>query len=124
MSTISSGNVPRELMPGVVWCEKAEAEFAEVFAGLMRKYESASKAAFAHEAPEECATREARWVVEIKLHQRFIKARVQDAMRCVSPDAKRQLVADWKRQFGVERTDRLIAIVKSDKLKQTVLEVW
>lgn len=121
---ISSGPVPRELMPGVVWCEKAEAEFAEVFSGLMRKYQSASNAAFAHENPEDCATREARWVVEIKLHQRFMKARVQDAMRCVSPDAKRRLVADWKREYGVERTDRLIAIVKSDKLKQTVLEAW
>lgn len=117
---IESGPVPRELFPGIVWCEQAEARFVEFAQEYLRKLGDRSETPGFREA----AIREARWAVEIDLHHKFTKARVLEAGRCVSPDSKRKLVAEWKRLYGVERTDRLVGMLKNDKLKQTILEKW
>ena len=123
-NVFSSGDVPRELLPGIVWCEKAEAEFVQMATEYLRK---ANRFGDESEPPAEvrdAALREARWAVEIRLHQRFVKARIQEAGRCVSPSQKRSLVDGWKRQYGDERTSRLVRMVKSENLKATILEKW
>ncbi len=117
--SLCSGDVPRELIPGIVWCEKAEAEFVERTKAFLR-----TSPLPASDALKECAMREARWAVEIRLHQRFTKARVQEADRCFSPADKRQLVTQWKKLYGEKRAFALVDIVKSDRLKAKVLEAW
>ncbi len=123
-NVLSSGDVPRELMPGIVWCEKAEAEFVQMATVYMSRANRFGDESDLPAEVLEAAVREARWAVEIRLHQRFVKARVLEAVHCVSPQQKRCLVDDWKRQFGDERASRLVSMVKSEKLKNTILEKW
>lgn len=120
MSALSSGPVPREVIPGIEWCHRAEVEFVRIASEFLRKLGDSAERLDARES----ALREARWVVEIRLHQRFCKARVLEAGRCATPDAKRRLVADWTRLYGEERTERLLRMVRHEGLKQTVVEKW
>lgn len=117
---IESGPVPRELIPGIVWCEKAESEFVELAVAFL------SKQGDRKERPEvvESSIREARWAVEIRLHQRFCKARVVDANRCCSNSEKRAVITKWRQLYGDERSLRLQRMVRDEKLNKTIVEKW
>lgn len=116
--TISSGLVPRELFPGIVWDDNAESRFVECATVLLRKANQKI------DGWEASSLREARWMVETDLHRRFIKARVIEADSCSSDNAKKLLVRRWKEMYGVERSDRLVRIVRHGELKKTVLMDW
>lgn len=120
MVELVSGAVPRELIPGVVWCEKAEAEFVEFATGFLRKQGNKAEC---HEIVES-SIREARWAVEIRLHQRFCKARVVEANRCSSNVEKRAVIAKWRQLYGDERSSRLQRMVRDEKLNKTIVEKW
>lgn len=116
--TISSGVVPRELMPGIVWDEAAESRFVSLADGILAK--ANQKVDGWHES----ALREARWVVESDLHRKFIKACVIDANSCTSVVEKKAVITSWRKRFGDERASRLQRIVRDEKLNKTVVEKW
>lgn len=116
----ASGPVPRVLVPGVVWCEKAEARYVETAqAHLDRLGDRAADPSF-----QALVHREAKWAVEIALHQEFVKSRFQEAGLCRLPHDKRSLVARWREAYGNERTDRLLSMLRHDKLREAVLGGW
>lgn len=117
---VSSGPVPRELVPGVVWDDAAEADFRKAHEELRSRF--GGKWAAPQFADD--AVREARWAVEIRLHQRFIKARMEEASRVWEPDEKRALVARWRREYGNARADELVGLAKSDHFRKVVREAW
>lgn len=117
---VSSGPVPREIAPGVVWDEAAEAEFREAHASLRRSFDG--KWMLPQFAPD--VMREAIWAVEIRLHQRFVKARMQEANKVYDPAEKRALVARWLRDYGQARVDELTGLAKNAQFRREVVEAW
>lgn len=115
---ISSGQVPRELIPGIVWDDAAESRFV-LFAEQIL-----AKANQKIDGWRESCLREALWAVETDLHRKFIKARVMEANRCTSNQDKRAVIANWRSKFGDERASRLQRIVRDEKLNKTVVEKW
>lgn len=98
---ISSGAVPREIAPGVIWDDAAERRFVEavrhdITFGIM-----------GNARPRADAEKSAREMIEAGLHSQFISRELVKAQRCGSPDAKRALVAEW-RKLGDVRAEELI----------------
>lgn len=116
--TISSGVVPRELIPGIVWDAAAESRFVSLAEAILAK--ANQKVDGWHES----SLREALWAVESDLHRKFIKARVLEANRCTRNEEKRAVIANWRGLFGDERASRLQRIVRDEKLNKTVVEKW
>lgn len=119
-SVVSSGPVPRTIMPGIVWDEAAEKSFRAAVAELRTKFDFKwSQARFAADVE-----REARWIVEIGLHQKFAKERMAEADRTWEPAEKRALVARWRAAYGATRTEMLVNMAKSEHLKRVIREEW
>lgn len=113
-----SGEVPREVAPGVLWDAFAEAEYAATVEamtqhGLMgRGYRL------------DDAVRSARWAVEADLHRRCIRREIEIGERSLyDPEAKRALVARWQQEYGALRADELVRLMKSET-RRTILKEW
>lgn len=120
---ISSGIVPRELAPGVIWDEYAEKEFREKAESLLSRKKTFVNIAYKDDV-EQTAIREAVWAIEIRLHQIFIKKRIEEADRCFQPVEKRKLVERWSGLYGKPRTDSLLRMVRNNEFRRTVLRKW
>lgn len=120
----SSGAVPREIMPGVIWDETAEKMFTDNLKSLMSRKPFSNLGVTPCFDFEKSAIQESIWMVEIKLHQLFIKRRFNEASSCYTPNAKKLLVERWSGLYGRSRTDRLIRMFRNVELKKTVLEKW
>lgn len=96
--------VPRELVAGVVWDEAAEASFQAMVKDFEAKGYSLS-----------LAEQEARWVVEIKLCQRFTRSQLERAASCRCDREKRELMSEWRSAYGLERADSLARMAKGGK---------
>lgn len=104
---IPSGVVPRELVPGVVWDEVAEALYQEKVEALRPRFVN-----------EDQVQTEARWQVELVLHRRFLAEQMRAASNCFTAADKRRLYAWWQQRFGNERAQTLANYAKSDSLRK------
>lgn len=103
-----SGEVPRTLVPGVVWDEAAEAHFRTYYALVMERG-----------GPEEFALRDAKWKVEIALHRAFIGQQMRAALGCKTTAEKRQLMSWWTNHFGAARAADLAKLARDESFPKT-----
>jgi len=117
MPNISSGQVPRELAVGIVWDESAEKEFVDAYEDFVRRYERSDS------PPEfyDFALREARWAVEIRLHQRFLQARLREGISCPS-DQRKKLVEKWTKLYGELRCQTIVRLLRDKDATKKILE--
>ena len=108
-----SGVVPRELVAGVIWCEKAEADFERLVDAHLDSGATFDK-----------AVRESRWQVEIDLHRKWVKRQVAAALRCKTNDEKLALMKDWIAQYGSVRAQRLASYCRDGRLSATIVRSW
>ena len=90
----------------IVWDKSAE---AAVQAASLRFQQTGM--------PEADAAREARWVVELDLHRKWYRVQLEKAWACTSATSKRQLFAEWVRDFGKSKADSLAQMAKSEDVK-------
>lgn len=122
---ITSGTVPRELAPGVIWDQAAEKDFVEKYNALMTRKKPFSNVAITSDFDvEKTAIQEAVWSVEIRLHQIFIKRRIMEADTCRAPFEKKRLVEKWSGLYGKRVTERLLRMVRNHDFRRIVLRDW
>lgn len=63
------------------------------------------------------ADREAGWVVELDLCRKWYRRHLEKAWACTSATSKRQLFAEWVRDFGKSKADSLAKMAKSENEK-------
>lgn len=63
------------------------------------------------------ADREARWIVELDLCRKWYRGQLEKAWSCTSAIGKRQLFAEWVRDFGKSKADSLAQMAKSEDVK-------
>lgn len=110
---IPSGNVPRTLCPGVEWDERAELRYIELTRQFRAKGMTGADAG-----------REARWAVEIALHQAFVKRLVIQGCECRTDEAKRAVFVEWRTRYGLEVAQSIAGIIKHDALREKVVKSW
>ena len=102
--------VPRQIAPGVIWDEAAEASFLNLRELLIERGND-----------EVFAEREARWTTELVLHRRLVADQVRAAMACATPADKRALYGWWVKKLGQAQAERLAVFAKDEKMRARVI---
>ena len=102
----SSGDVPRELTPGVVWDRHAEKRFVQAVSEWRRGRIPLT---------DEDAEREARWGIEASLYRRFWCRVMSEAKACRTDQEKREAYRRWVEKFGKQRADEIAAKARDHK---------
>lgn len=108
MTTLSSGEVPREPYDGILWDEAAEAEWRKD----VDRWRERFPAVAADPAALEQAMSSARWHVELELITRAIRAEFAVAERTHDNHAKLALRERWRAQYGWQMTELLLRVAK------------
>lgn len=111
---LSSGEVPRVLVRGVEWDDKAEARFLQNVEGFLNTKLKLSVAD---------AAREARWSVEAWLYRQMWYREIRAATECESPAEKQRLVKAWIAKYGREQAQKFADAVL-DKKRVSMILGW
>lgn len=110
---ISSGLVPRDVWPGIVWGEDEEAEFGKMVLEWAKRFPKVADDPKARASTEQSA----RWAIELQLLRSTI-AREAEAAAKLSYGHEKQAIHDrWLRTYGAELTSVLVRAVKDPALR-------
>lgn len=106
---VSSGEVPREPFPGVVWDEAAEDEFGRLYLEWAERFpKTALEESWRNQTIQSC-----RWAVELRLLNETIDREVKRASALWEAADKRRLHTEWLRTYGADLTASIVGRVKS-----------
>lgn len=110
---VSSGEVPREIWPGIVWGDEAEKLFVDEVMEWTILFPKVALEPKMRKQVEDSA----RWAIELALLRSTIDREVEAAKRCYDAAEKRTLHTEWLRRYGAEMTATIVRSAKDPALR-------
>lgn len=109
----ASGQVPREVFPGIVWDEKTEADYLKTVRQWAERFPAVAGEPKARAQVEQST----RHMLELELLNMTIDHEVARAEKLFDAADKRRLHTEWLRLYGARITDTIVRRVKDPGLR-------
>ncbi|MFL5900981.1 MAG: hypothetical protein ACJ75S_07255 [Solirubrobacterales bacterium] len=110
---ISSGEVPREVWPGIIWDEAAEDMFDKIY----RDWADHFPAIALEERARAQALQTSCWHVELHLLRSTIAREAAAALELFDAAEKRRMHTEWLLTYGAKLTDAIVRACKDPQLR-------